>query len=119
MNGITIIEEHFCRAVELKELIVFGIFFTLLIFGALLLYRHMYKLTEYKGTKTTIKFCSLTLIVFYIMFWGLQIWEYNITHMEYTITIDNSVNFNEFYDKYEIISVDGEKYRVIEKHVKE
>lgn len=41
--------------------------------------------------------------------------QYNTTHMEYTITIDDSVGFNEFYDKYEVISVDGEKYRVIER----
>lgn len=65
--------------------------------------------------KNTALVCFGIAVVLYIAFVGFEIKQYNTTHMEYTITIDDSVGFNEFYDKYEVISVDGEKYRVIER----
>ena len=68
-----------------------------------------------KALKNTALFCTGIAVVLYIVFIGFEIKQYNTTHMEYTITIDDSVGFNEFYDKYEVISVDGEKYRVIER----
>lgn len=116
MNGITIITEHFCRTVELRELIISGAFTTLLICFGLFVYGFMYK---NKGTSKSVKhliiFCSALLVSAYIWFWTDQINRYNETHMEYTITIDDSVSFNDFYKKYEIVSVNGDKYRVVEK----
>lgn len=116
MNGITIIEEHLCRVVELPSLIGLGIFITLLCVGVLLLYRFMYKhsVIDKKGKITTIV-CSVLLVVVYVVFWVMQINQYNNAHMEYTVTVDDSVSFNDFHAKYEIVSVNGDEYRVMEK----
>ena len=116
MNGITIVEEHICRVVELPSLIGIGIFITLLFAGALLLYRGLckYDLVDKKG-KTISVVCSILIIVMYVTFWVVQINNYNDTHMEYTVTIDDSVSFNDFHAKYEIVSVNGDEYRVVEK----
>lgn len=121
MNGITIIEEHLCRTVELPALIIMGIFVTLLFVGALLFYILIWKydlLNKKKKEKnrTDIIIRSILLVVIYIVFLAAQINDYNDTHMEYTVTIDDSVSFNDFYTKYEIVSVSGDEYRVVEKN---
>lgn len=74
MNGITIIEEHLCRTVELPALIIMGIFVTLLFVGALLFYILIWKydlLNKKKKEKnrTDIIICSILLVVIYIVFW--------------------------------------------------
>ena len=116
MNGITIIEEHLCRVVEFPALIGIGIFITLLFIGVLLMYRFMCKhnMMDKKG-KTTAIVCSVLLVIMYVAFWVVQINHYNNTHMEYTVTVDDSVSFNDFHAKYEIVSVNGNEYRVVEK----
>ena len=116
MNGVTIIEEHLCRVVEMPLLIGIEIFMSLLIIGVLALYRWMYKNSiEDKKTKILVWCCSIALIVVYIVTWAVQISNYNKTHMEYTVTVDDSVSFNDFHAKYEIISINGDEYRVVEK----
>lgn len=115
MDGITIVAEHFCRVVEFRELIGIGIFITLLICGGLFLYRYMYKIETNKTNKRLIVVCSLLLVALYIWFWTFQIDKYNTTHMEYTVTVDDNVSFNDFYAKYEIVSVNGNEYRVVKK----
>lgn len=122
MNGVTIIEEHLCRVVEMPELICVGIFITLLFIGALLLYRLIYKCNmANKKDKIATIVCSAFLVIVYVVFCVVQINHYNNTHMEYTVTVDDSVSFNDFHAKYEIVSVDGDRYRVkeIEDHIKE
>jgi hypothetical protein len=39
----------------------------------------------------------------------------NINHIEYKVTIDDSVSMNEFLDKYEILDQEGKIYTVKEK----
>ena len=39
----------------------------------------------------------------------------SINHIEYKVTIDDSVSMNEFLDKYEIIDQEGKIYTVKEK----
>ena len=116
MNGITIVEEHLCRVVELPAFIGLGIFMTLLCVGTLLLYRFMYKHSSLgKNCKITIIVCSILVVIICVVFWVAQTINYNITHMEYTITIDDSVSFNDFHAKYAIVSVNEDEYRVVEK----
>ena len=114
MAGITIIEEHLCRVVELPQLIVICVFFTLMCVGALALYRFIYKTTDSKAIKMLAIVCSIGVIIICIVLWTHQIYSYNKTHFEYTIEVDNSVSFNDFFDKYEIVSADGDRYRVKE-----
>ena len=116
MNGITVIEEHLCRAGELSAFIGIGIFITLLVAGTLLTYRLMYKknLVDKSG-KIAIIICSVLIIIVYSAFCVGQVIKYNTTHMEYTVTVNDNVSFNDFYEKYEIVSIDGNEYRVKEK----
>lgn len=116
MNGITIIEEHLCRVVEFPTLIGIGIIITLLFIGALLMYRFIckYNVTDKKDKNIAIV-CSVLLVIMYVVFWVVQINHYNNTHTEYTVTVDDSVSFNDFHAKYEIVSVNGDEYRVMEK----
>ena len=116
MEGITILSEHLCRVVELRELIGAGIFVTLICVGGLFVYRWMYKYSDKdKQTKTLYFACSTLLVIGNIWFCIAQIDDYNTTHMEYTVTVDDNVGFNDFYEKYEIVSVNGHEYRVVEK----
>lgn len=43
--------------------------------------------------------------------------EYNTFHTEYMVTINDSVGFNEFNSRYEIVSTDGDIYTVIDRQV--
>lgn len=40
---------------------------------------------------------------------------YNNTHTEYIVDIDEGFNFQEFHNKWEIVSQEGEYYRIREK----
>lgn len=116
MNGITIIEEHLCKTVELPALIGTISFITLLYIGGLLLYRFVYKQSSKSCTdKKKYIIYSILLFVICSAFWAVQIIDYNKTHIEYTVTVDDGVSFNDFHEKYEIISVNGNEYRVKEK----
>ena len=116
MDGITILAKHFCRGIELEGLIVNLIIFSLLTAFALIFYVCVIKFTDDKLTKNTAFACLVIAVLIFVWFVVFEIKQYHDTHMEYTITIDDSVGFNEFYNKYEIISVNDKEYRVIEKH---
>lgn len=116
MDGITIIEEHLCRVVEFGEFIGFGIFITYICAMALLFYIWSYKCCNLDKTNKIVTIvCSILLIVINVGFWVFQTHKYNTTHMEYTVIVDDSVSFNDFHEKYEIVSVNGNEYRVVEK----
>lgn len=116
MNGITIVAKHLCRVVELKELIGLGIFVTLLCILGLLFYWFCYKYCNpTKRDKITLLACSLCLVVLIVVFWAFQINKYNTTHIEYTVVADDSVSLNDFHEKYEIVSMNGNEFRVIER----
>lgn len=116
MNGVTIIAEHFCRDIDLNSLILSSIIFSIAVVAVLVIYGHFYKKSlKDNSTKNTIIFSSILVVAVYIFFWCIMINAYITTHMEYTVTIDDTATFNDVYSKYEIISVDGNEYRVIEK----
>ena len=52
----------------------------------------------------------------YIIFFE---WLFPTTYLEYKVTISDEVSMVEFYDKYEIIDVDGEIYTIKDKDIKE
>lgn len=121
MGGITIVEEHLCRVVELEQLITICVFFTLLCIGAFAFYRWDYKNTDNKYNKKLDILCAIGIVILCIALWVDQIDKYNKTHYEYVVEVDNSVTLNDFFDRYEIVSVDGNRYRVKETddHIKE
>ena len=114
MKGITIIEEHLCRVVELTTLIGIGVFVTLLCGSIIAFYMWASKYGD-SHTKKPARICSVFIIILYIITWAVQIDNYNKTHMEYTVIVDDTVSFNDFHEKYEIVSVNGNEYRVLEK----
>lgn len=116
MDGITIVAEHFCRVVEFEELIIIGILYTLICIVGLLFYWFSYKYSNTRHIdKKILIACSAFIIILNVFTWVIQINKYNTTHMEYTVIVDNSVSLNDFYAKYEIVSVNGNEFRVIEK----
>lgn len=117
MNGVTIIEEHLCRVIALVPLLAFGIFFTIICIGGIILNRsYICESRNSNKWNRIIPFtCSIILVILCIGFWALEIIQYNKVHTEYTVTVEDSVSFNDFHAKYEIISIDGDKYRVVEK----
>ena len=58
--------------------------------------------------------CILTLVVFCILTVFTDCFE-ECSHIEYKVTIDDSVSMNEFLDKYEIIDQEGKIYTVKER----
>ena len=103
MNGITIIEEHLCRVVDMTSLIASGILITLLCIGGLAFYRFMYKsCSKSKATKILVWYFSVAIVIMNIVFWVIQISNYNETHFEYTIEVDDSVGFNDFFDSLDV-----------------
>ena len=116
MNGITVVAEHLCRVVELDELITVGIFVTLLCIGALWFYWFSYKhCNPDRKEKFTLLVCSICIIILDVYLWVFQTNKYNTTHMEYTVVVDNTVSLNDFCEQYEIVSMNGNEFRVIEK----
>ena len=116
MNGITIIEEHLCRTVDLPALI--GIIFIItLMYGCVIaLYSFIYKTnTTGSNIRKFVFVCSIIISILYAAVLVVQVRGYNETHMEYTVIADDTVSFNDFMEKYEIISIDGIEYRVKEK----
>ena len=114
MNGITIIEEHLCRVVELRALVGIGIFMTLIVGGILTFYCWASKHCD-NSSKKAARICSVLVVILYIVTLVVQINGYNKTHMEYTVIVNDNVSFNDFHKKYEIVSIDGIEYRVKEK----
>ena len=113
MNGINIIAEHFCREINLATLIASGSCITVLVIVSLIVYWKIYKSND--SLKKFIIGCSIAIISTLCICWYSLVDGYNTTHMEYTITIDDTVGFNEFNEKYEIISINDNEYRVKEK----
>lgn len=115
MNGVTIIKEHLCRVIGLSDLISVGLIVTAMFVGILMLYRWIFKNNIYdKDTKVLTTVCSIVIVILLALSWVTLISQYNTTHLEYTVKVDDSVGFNEFFDRYEIVSVDGDEYRVKE-----
>jgi len=114
MDGITIIEQILYRETEFGSLVATIAIITLLVIAGLLYFKFMYKEVSGKIFTNEIKTGSVLIVIAYILAFISLIHSYNTTHMEYIITIDDSVSFNDFFDKYDIVSVDGDRYRVKE-----
>ena len=76
---------------------------------------------HYSGWRSRITaiICALMVCSFILMIGVGLCAEYNTFHTEYKITIDDSVSFNEFTDRYEIVSQDSDVYTVIERETED
>ena len=114
MDGITIVEQLMYRGIEIGGLIAILFIITSLSILYLVIGIIIYRRTD-KSTKITIRYCSIITIIINVIIWYCLIDSYNNIHVEYKVIIDDSVGFNEFYEKYEIISINGNIYTIAEK----
>jgi len=113
MNGVTILEEHLCRALSLGTLIGTTVFYLLMCCVGIFIIWRVCDKESTKKTNTigsTVVFC-----IVFVVFIVLQLFAYNDTRIEYTIKVDDSASFNQVYNKYEILSESDNIYRVKEK----
>ena len=69
-----------------------------------------------EGKTVGVIICATLFVVgIFVMAFSLSPNENSINHIEYKVTIDDSVSMNEFLDKYEIIDQEGKIYTVKER----
>lgn len=112
MNGVTVIEEIVCHEVSLAETIFSCIFVCVIGALVLTLYASMYKRTPV--LRKLIVVCSIIIASIIVGVICLQCNKYKETHIEYVIEVTEEASFLELMDKYEIISIDGNRLRVKE-----
>lgn len=114
MDGVIILEETLCRNIELQQLIASVAGFFIMFVCTLSPVFEDWRWLERVGKFLAVCFMLvMTIILSLLPIWAFQ--NYYTFHTEYTITIDAPVNFDEFYNRYEVIDVDGNTYTVIER----
>ena len=116
MNGVTILSEMSVRGEELWTVVAC---FSVSIGIIVLTIAHNVEYWSCLGWFERIISVIITVAVvtFVILFGAMFCYEYSTFHTEYRVTIDDSVCFNEFTERYEIISSDGDVYTVIDRQV--
>lgn len=114
MDGVTILSEMSVRGEELWRIVVFCI---VSIAAISLMIMDNVRYWHYSSWPTRITGIIRMLFVGALlsMFTIAACVSYNTPSTEYKVNIDDSVGFNEFNSRYEIISQDGDTYTVIEK----
>lgn len=116
MDGVTILSEMSVRGMELWKVIVWGI--ATIVYIVFMIWDNVDHWRYSSWTTRIISIiCTLMVFAFISMFEVAFIYGYNTFHAEYEVTIDDSVGFNEFNNRYEIISQDGDVYTVIDRQV--
>lgn len=114
MDGVTILREMSVRGEALGIVIVWWFLTIAYIVGMIMDNVYHWRYSGWHSRIVSI-ICSLmasSLIL--VIAVGLCV-EYNTFHTEYKVTIDDSVGFNEFNNRYEIVSQDGDVYTVVER----
>lgn len=112
MDGVTILTTHVYREMDLFSSIfcsiLLFIFFVILCVGFCLLFSD-----SNHSTLINIFIVLLNLVIYLAI--ELTVYNnYQTIYTDHIVVIDDSVNFNELTDKYEIISKDGDLYTVRE-----
>ena len=115
LDGINVLQEHFCRELSLASCI-----FVSVLTISLATFYIIYSVCVSKnlnGTRSFNTFLVVARIIVICVAIACVIascCSYLNTWQEYSVTIDDSVKFNEFFDKYEIISQNGYIFRIKE-----
>ena len=113
MDGVTILSEISVRGEELWRLVC------LVILGIAAISSMVNNwCSSGWSTRIALIICTLFVGVLLSVFTIAACMSYNTFHTEYKVNVDDSVGFNEFNSRYEIISQDGDTYTVIEKENK-
>ena len=116
MNGVTIILENRYHGVSLPLLITLFV----LSVAAMVWLVYVLKQTHHpKFDPPFWKSANMIVIAIAIGFLSIAAYmtikEYRTIYTEYTVQVENSASLNEFLDKYEIVSRDGNTYVVKER----
>ena len=114
MDGVAILTTHVYRVGELWE-VIFG---SVLVFFMLAVLWFMSWLLIGADTKHETLIGIILAVCWMAAFVGVEFkaWnDYMTIYTDYVVTIDESVNFIEFSERYEIISQDGALYTVRER----
>lgn len=109
MDGVTIL-----NTVEKGGFSIWGLIaFVLLVVGTfLLLYLFIRSAAEYDDTASLV-FTMMILCGIVTTLVGCALW--GPTYREYKVIVDESVSFEEFTNKYEVVGQEGEIYTVVER----
>jgi hypothetical protein len=114
MDGITILSEMSVRGEDLWIVIAWWLLTIVYIACCIWDNVERWRYSEW-CTRIVSIICALMVSSLILMIAvGLCV-EYSTFHTEYEVTIDDSVGFNEFTDRYKIVSKDCDVYTVIEK----
>lgn len=117
MDGITIHAEHVYRATSVFTAVIATVF--LLFIAALTVYNTVIAFKTKSSSKWVALIFSIISIIVTVVALMIAIVETQIIRTELIVTIDDSVGFNEFNERYEIISKDGSLYTIRELPIKE
>lgn len=114
MDGVTILSEVSYRGMELCQ--VFYIWFafigiTSLLFFAML---DLWNNCRMWGFKLIYSGAAIFISLLFLLLALSATDAYRTFHTEYTVAVDDTVGFNEFYNHYKIISQDDNTYTVKE-----
>lgn len=108
MEGITILNEIQKTAAP-EWMAVLGLILCFLGFISIMIYAVSQKIVS--AIISIVILIIITIWIIYFCIASLIIYD----HTEYKVIIDDSVNFNEFNEKYEIVDTDGKIYTIKEK----
>ena len=115
MDGVTIIQTNVYRACNLTTLLIFIIAMVVVcIILAVAFWMLLSSIKTNMGEKVVVALSVLLMIVFCVAGTSDIIKSYKTTYTRYTVDIDNSVGFNEFFSKYRIIEQKDGHYIVEE-----
>lgn len=117
MDGVTILTETFVRGADLFQVCagwIGFIIFAAYLFGEIFELWRLSPYIQYKLFVVGLGVFVVMLLVVILSFVYNNHVEYQTFYTEYTVTVDDSVEFNEFYNRYEIISQNGDIYTVRE-----
>ena len=110
LDGVAVIETITVNRIELSLVIALTIMIVGM--GSAFSYNSWKSLeTHRKSLATTVvSFIAIISIALIAVVWS----GYNTYDTEYVVTIDDSVPYKEFVERYEVLEQDGERYRVRE-----
>lgn len=114
MDGVTILEEISYRGYTLDLAIAFTIIVIIVLGRLIYLFIDLFGTPGPLFAKSFLVISMVVTIVFCVTVMTIVFDAYNTVYTKYKVTIDDSVSFKEFTNRYEVISLDGDIYTVRE-----
>lgn len=112
MSGITIIAEHIYREATIPIILFVGIMLGALCIVETVLCKKLFIMSKHKISKVFCALFPIACITLSLVVMRGVFQQYNTFHVQYTITVDDTVGFNEFFDNFRIITQNRNHYIV-------